>query len=412
MQFWTQDEEQIYLIGLKFYTTHAWPFFGPDVTSTIQMPGALQGLAVGLPFFVAPVPEAPYVLLNLLSFGSLCFLAWYCARRLPEIPGWIIWTWLLTAPWTLELSTHVYNPSYVTAPSVLFFVGFLEILPYTSRQLVPPRWANFMMGLAVFWVMQFHLSWIVFVPFVLAAFYFQARKQAGQVWAAGAWFALGSLVTGAFLLPTYLKLGLRVGSGDTPAAVSLDHLFHAKQWVTIPANVVIRFLAFACFDISRFLGGNTKTRLAFLHEHLWLVPLVVFLSAFGVLQGIAMVAHWFRRGHTQKDWVAIKYLALASVCLLSAMFLFSFRPPFAHTFILMLPLAMIYSLYCWSAYLSRRGWQIFAGIFLICGIIFHVGLGLHNRSHYSLYVNRGLVQSALDKKDYRILGERQRGTKY
>src|SRR5882672_5902018 len=77
-QFQDEDTKQIYLIGLKFYTTGAWPYFGPDVTNTIQIPGALQGLVVGLPFYVLPIPEAPYVLLNILTFSSLCFFAWYC----------------------------------------------------------------------------------------------------------------------------------------------------------------------------------------------------------------------------------------------------------------------------------------------------------------------------------------------
>src|SRR6266481_2671410 len=111
--FWSGagDEKQIYLIGLKFYSTGAWPYFGPDVTNTVQIPGAVQGLVVGLPLFILPVPEAPYLLLNILSFASLCFFAWYCCRRLPGIPHWFVWAWLLTEPWTICLSTQVYNPS-------------------------------------------------------------------------------------------------------------------------------------------------------------------------------------------------------------------------------------------------------------------------------------------------------------
>src|SRR5688500_15640228 len=107
------DERQIYLIGLKYYTSGQWPYFGPDVAENIQIPGALQGLVVGLPFFVLPIPEAPYIFLNILSFSSLCFFAWYCTKRLPDIPQWLVWVWLLTCPWTLNLSTQVFNPSYV-----------------------------------------------------------------------------------------------------------------------------------------------------------------------------------------------------------------------------------------------------------------------------------------------------------
>ena len=156
--FQEEDTKQIYLIGLKFYSTGAWPYFGPDVTPTIQIPGALQGLVVGLPLYVLPIPEAPYLLLNILSFSSLCFFAWYCTRRLPEIPKWFVWSWLLTAPWTLSISTHIFNPSYVLPAAVLFFVAAIETYPFLSHRLVPRRWANFMMGLSLFWMPTYHFS--------------------------------------------------------------------------------------------------------------------------------------------------------------------------------------------------------------------------------------------------------------
>ena len=188
-QFWADDERQVYLIGLKFYSTGAWPYFGPDVVSGTQVPGALQGLLVGLPLFAAPLPESPFLLLNLLSFASLCFFAWYCARRLPASPAWLIWGWLLTAPWTLNFSTHVVNPSYVLPGGILFFVGALESCPLTRKRLVPVHAANFMMGLALFWVMQLHLSWIALVPFLAASVYFQIRERGAKALASLGWLA-------------------------------------------------------------------------------------------------------------------------------------------------------------------------------------------------------------------------------
>ena len=128
------DERQIYLIGLKYYTTGQWPYFGPDVTNTIQIPGALQGVVAGAPLFVLPIPEAPYIFLNILSFASLCFFAWYCTKRLPDIPGWLVWSWLLTAPWTMNLSTQVLNPSYVLIGGILFFVAAIETYPFLTRK--------------------------------------------------------------------------------------------------------------------------------------------------------------------------------------------------------------------------------------------------------------------------------------
>ena len=138
-QFLDEDTKQIYLIGLKFYTTGAWPYFGPDVTQTMQVPGALQGLVVGLPFHILAIPEAPYIFLNVLSFASLCFFAWYCCKRLPELPRWFVWCWLFTAPWTLNISTHIFNPSYVLPGAILFFVGAIETYPFLSRGLIQRR---------------------------------------------------------------------------------------------------------------------------------------------------------------------------------------------------------------------------------------------------------------------------------
>jgi hypothetical protein len=63
------DALQTYLIGLKFYTTHLWPYFGPDQYDQttgfhFQIAGALEGLMVGLPFWILKIPEAPFLFLN------------------------------------------------------------------------------------------------------------------------------------------------------------------------------------------------------------------------------------------------------------------------------------------------------------------------------------------------------------
>ena len=125
----SEDYTQVFLLGLGYYATGAWPYFGPDVTWTSsEIPGALQSLLVGVPFHIAPVPEAPYVLLNLLSMGCLCLFAWYLCERLRDLPRWLIWGWLLTVPWTLEYSTNIINTSYVLA-------GRPRVLPRLLRSL-------------------------------------------------------------------------------------------------------------------------------------------------------------------------------------------------------------------------------------------------------------------------------------
>ena len=129
-EFFFEDETQIFLMGLRYFATGAWPYFGADVVWTdSEIPGALQALLVGVPLHVAPVPEAPYVLLNLLSMAAMAAFAWYIKARLPTLPTWLVWGWLMTLPWTLELSTHLINPSYLLAASIAFFIGFFEAVP-------------------------------------------------------------------------------------------------------------------------------------------------------------------------------------------------------------------------------------------------------------------------------------------
>ena len=110
-EFYFEDETQIFLIGLRHYTTGQWPFFGPDVVWTkSEIPGALQGLLVGVPLGSRRSP-------NRRSCCSTCCRSprWRArVVRVPSIvraaPRWLIWGWFLTVPWTLQFSDHVNQP--------------------------------------------------------------------------------------------------------------------------------------------------------------------------------------------------------------------------------------------------------------------------------------------------------------
>src|SRR5262245_36586259 len=149
-EFFFEDETQIYLMGLRYYATGAWPYFGADVVWTRSViPGALQALLVGVPLRLFPVPEAPYILLNLVSMATLATFAWYITARLPRLPTWLVWGWLMTLPWTLEYSTHIINPSYLLAPALVFFLGFFESVSVFRIGRIKQPIAFLMMGAAV-----------------------------------------------------------------------------------------------------------------------------------------------------------------------------------------------------------------------------------------------------------------------
>ena len=199
--------------------------------------------------------------------------------------------------------------------------------------------------------------------------------------------------------------------GSTTEVVRFNFVNLVKQ-LNIVEGVLGRFLSFASFELARFIGGNTSRRLQFMRENPWLIPFVLLLGMIGILQPIAMLVLWFKRDHSVKNWKAVKYFTLATLALLYVSFLFSIKGPHSHTFYITLPIAMLYSFYCWNEFLKKKKWQKFALVFLVCGIVFNAGLAVNNYSRVSLYVERGKIVEAIRARDYRILGERRAGARY
>jgi hypothetical protein len=267
------------------------------------------------------------------------------------------------------------------------------------------------MGFALFWVMQLHLSWIVMLPFVVFSFACELRGPRKAIFRSAGYFLLGCVLTGSLLLPTLFKYGLRAGLGGTGSAVALN-INNLPSVLNPVEGVLPRFLSFASFEMARFLGNNSAKRWLFVQEHLWLTPVLLLLLLVGIFQPFAMILIWFMKKPEQKDWQPIRHLTLATVILLCITFLFSVKPPAAHTFYVTLPIAMIFSFYCWSSFLLKSVWQKFAMVFLVCGVVFHTALAIYHFRSISLYIDRKIPVTAIEKKDYRILGERRAGARY
>ena len=409
---WQTDTKQVYLIGLKSYLTRTWPYFGADVLPQVQVPGALQGLAIALPLFLCPIPEAPFVLLNLLSLAGLCLLAWYCTHRLPDLPRWIVWMWLMTAPWTLGESTYVYNPSYLLFGSVLFFVGVLETYPALRRGLISSQWANFMMGVGVGWVMQFHMSYVLLIPYVVVSFYLQwmeSRRAAGRMVAC---FVAGALTTGIFVLPTLMRFGWHGAPGSVVSLVSF-HSDYLTGHLESPFGIVARFLSFASFEIAPFMGGDMAARIALVEQYPWIGPFVLLLAVVSIIQPITLaLIGFFGRQRNTPNWPAICGICLATIALLYLAFALSPKQPHAHNFYVVFPIAMIFSLHCWNEALQKRRWRLCAGVLLASGMLFHTVLSVYRQERHPWSVERQAILRALERGDYRELGERRAGSIY
>jgi hypothetical protein len=400
--FWTEDERHIYLIGLKSYATGAWPYFGPDVVwSHSQIPGAMQGLLVGLPFRVWPAPEAPYLLLNLLSFGSLIFFAWYVSMRLPELPRWIVYVWTLTAPWVLHFSTHVINTSYILPAAVVFFVGYFDALPGLRAGLLPLPLCYAMMGAAIGGLMQVHMSWVLLPLYVAALLLVALPCDRWRLVGCTAAFGAAAAATGCTLVPTLLRYGASA-SGGTQRNLVL-HLVEPQRLLVI----VAQFLSFASFEISRFVEISLSRRLVFFERHLWLLPPVLFAALVGLVQPLVMLGLLFKRATPWPHWRQLRTLVVATPLVVYAAYFLSVKEPLAHAFYVTWPIAMLFAFHCAALLEVPRRWPRATAAFLACGIVFHAGFALAEAPVRSLYRDRALVNLALQSRQYRLLGERR-----
>jgi hypothetical protein len=406
------DQLQTYLIGLKCYTTGTWPYFGPDVNGNenlsfqSQVPGALEGLLIGLPFYLLPEPEAPFIVLNFLSTLGIALLTWYICKRLPGISYPWLFLWISIAPWSLHEATHVLNPSYIFFPSILFFVGFLESTPLFSLNLIPSSLANALMGFSLFWIMQFHLSYVYLLPLIAFSLAIQLKKtrQLGCLF----YFILGSLPTLVFLIPTYVKYGLARNDVASGFVVPFNPWYNFMEFVTI----IARFLSLVSFEMPRFIGDGTKTRFAYLNSHAWLWGPGGFLWIAGYIQPFVFLFGWFRKDSVGPHWRNLKFLVLAVWLMVEVSFCFTTKLPLTHIYFVFFPLVMIYSCYCWVCFSPERHWRLLAQVFLILGVFFQISYALTYEPQNSLYAQREPMARAIHEKNYHLMGERRPGSLY
>lgn len=399
-EFWFDDELQIYLIGLKSFTTQTWPFLGPDIVYTnTQIPGALQGLLVGLPFFLVPVPEAPTVFLNVLSFASLAYFAWYLCKRFTFLPAWVVWAWVMVAPWTINYGTRVVNPSYVLIFSIPFFISFFETFENNNR-LVGKRLSLFVMGAATTLIMQLHMSWVLLVPFAAVSLFFMFREQKIDTIKVFPFHIIGLIAGLSTLIPTFLQDTVQTPSVGANVVFNFDNLKNI-------GIILMRFFSFASYELPYWMGPHTVDRLAVVKYQPWMTPFVVFLLAVGYLQVALFVVAFFKKDKTQ-GWQRVKWVTLGSVLMIYTSFFFSIKGPSSHTFYIMLPMALFYSFHCYQwLFAKKKIWLTLFKLAVVSGFFFSAGLGLYNLKHKSLYKNRQKAQQAIEKRDYKILGNRR-----
>ena len=395
-----QDYTQIYLIGLKFYITKIWPYWGPDITYTSsQIPGALQGLLVGLPFFISESPVSPFILLNILSTLSLAFFAWYISKKITGIPKWFIYAWLLTAPWTLNYSTTIINPSYVLAPAIIFFVSIIELLPIYEKKDFPPNLSWFLIGFSSGWILQIHLSWVLLPFSILLPLFFLVRTKKFKVIVKGLFFmGIGFILIMSTLIPTIIKYGFVTGDAESAVVFNLSNFKNV--------DVITRFIAFSTFEARHFIAGGLNETKLLLLNNLWAAPFIVILFVTGVLQTIYYISFFFRKtGHSEFKFVRL--FTIGTILLIYITYLFAVRDVASYTFYLLLPVSFWFSFYCLEYLFRKSFWKKFAVFFILSGLIYHIVLAREYYSTNSLQSKSRLINLALKSKDSRLFAYRR-----
>ncbi len=405
------DYIQTYLIGLKSYTTGTWPYFGPDVNGAentafqSQIPGALEGLLIGLPFRVLPIPEAPFLFLNFLNTIGVLLLGSYLHRRLPFLSFIWLSLWIASLPWTLHEGTNIINPAFLFLPGVLFFVGFMEATPQFTLGWLSSLWANAFMGLGLFASMQFHFSYIYLVP--LAAFSLLTQISKTKKVQGPFYFLLGALPPLALVVPTYLKYGLGTNNvaGGFVAPFDWDNL---KAFGTILA----RFLSLACYEMPRFLGLTTGTRMGFLKDHPLLLVPGACLWLVGYLQFLVLLVGWFFLGKSTPDGKRTQWLILGILLMVEISFWFTIKRPFSHIYFILLPFVAFYATQIGSLFKDYKPLHILAKTLVVFSLLFHLLYAPLFEPQYSIYPQKDKVAKAIQAMDYRLMAERRPGSLY
>jgi hypothetical protein len=202
-------------------------------------------------------------------------------------------------------------------------------------------------------------------------------------------------------MPTLLRFGSASGSGTAQ-----NIRFNSDNLLEI-FNIIGKSLSFASFEVLRFIGADTAERLAFLGRHLWAAPFTVLLILVGMVQVLWFCWSFFKKQNGPREWTWVRYFTLAAILLTYVSYWFSGQPPRAHAFYLLLPVMVWYACYCYSGLFQHRWFQQTAAGVLLAGLVFHTALALDHFHRYSLWERRAQVASAIQNKDYTLLGVRR-----
>ena len=384
------DYEQIYLIGLEYAFNDNWSFWGPDVVwSKTRLPGAMQGILAGVPIQLFKHPYSPIILSNIISFAGLMLLAFYAKIRFEKLSIYFLIALFSLLPFTLFNGVVVLNTCYLIFSGAILFICVTELFSYRNNMLLNPLIYFFSMGFCLMFTYQLHLTWVMFFPFILVLFYLEGVKQRKLLFKLIMAFLIGCVLPSLTVLPTFIKYGSEImnGSGGN-LQLELLRIFDLF-------DLMIRFMGTATIDILQSLGFITL----FSDSGLVGSTLLIFVKVIAIIQFIGICITLYFVEKTAEFKKTLLLFLLASL-MSTILFMLSNKHLQIRTYILLFPIPIWLSLYCYS-YLIRFKWSKKLLLIPIVTIfITLIGIGSSNfNNKYSFKSVEEKLNNSIENKD-------------
>tara|TARA_Y100000385_G_scaffold253897_1_gene278354 strand:- start:474 stop:1772 length:1299 start_codon:yes stop_codon:yes gene_type:complete len=384
------DYEQIYLIGLEYAFNDNWSFWGPDVVwSKTRLPGAMQGILAGVPIQLFKHHYSPIILSNIISFAGLMLLAFYAKIRFEKLSIYFLIALFSLLPFTLFNGVVVLNTCYLIFSGAILFICVTELFSYRNNMLLNPLIYFFSMGFCLMFTYQLHLTWVMFFPFILVLFYLEGVKQRKLLFKLIMAFLIGCVLPSLTVLPTFIKYGSEImnGSGGN-LQLELLRIFDLF-------DLMIRFMGTATIDILQSLGFITL----FSDSGLVGSTLLIFVKVIAIIQFIGICITLYFVEKTAEFKKTLLLFLLASL-MSTILFMLSNKHLQIRTYILLFPIPIWLSLYCYS-YLIRFKWSKKLLLIPIVTIfITLIGIGSSNfNNKYSFKSVEEKLNNSIENKD-------------
>lgn len=399
VNFAHEDYTQIYLIGLENAFLDQWSYWGPDVVwSQTRLAGALQGLLAGLPITLTGHPYSPLILSNLISAMGLILLGIYAHKRFPSLPLVFTIGLVLLLPFGFLHGSVLLNTSYLLFSGSVFFISVLELFCYRDKMLVKrPFLYFFLMGFALLFTYQLHLTWVMMVP-IIGVLMLREWKREPEKWRPPFLATLlGAMISGVTLAPTLFTFpeAILLNSGD-------NLTFQPSRLLKI-FDLMIRYLSMATIDVTHTfavyklaLGKSTIT-----------LVLIWVVKVFGILQMPFLLFHLWRAERSPEFKRAVQ-LFLFTLLMALALFVLGNKHLSARTYILLAPLPIWLSFHVYSRFKDGRFFLRIAGSILFVIWISNVLVALGNKGDiYSFENQSNTIETCFEKKDPNVFGKRR-----